>query len=162
VQNAPESGMRSGPGALDTFTHARGAGGIPQPRTLLTPTRLKRSQSFETSANCQAAGRTTSKGPAQGCLLVNIVRTSAIRRGGHPSATPFIVAERWFLLRRRATCSPDLTSLRATLFAGCTPRRTSFHPACASPLTPLRSGLWASRRSLGWRRGRRRSLCLSL
>jgi hypothetical protein len=70
VQNAPESGMRSGPGghshfSLDTFTHARRAGGIPQPRTLLTPTLLKRSQSFETSANCQAAGRTPSKGPAQ-------------------------------------------------------------------------------------------------
>ena len=66
------------------------------------------------------------------------------------------------LLRRRATCSPDLTSLRATLFAGCTPRRTSFHPACASPLTALRSGIWASRGGLGWRRGRRGSLCLSL
>ena len=70
MQNAPESGMRSGPGghshfSLDTFTHARRAGGIPQPRTLLTPTLLKRSQSFETSANCQAAGRTPSKGPAQ-------------------------------------------------------------------------------------------------
>ena len=81
---------------------------------------------------------------------------------GPPSVTPFIVAEQWVLLRRRATCSPDLTSLRATLFAGCTPRRTSFHPACASPLTALRSGIWASRGGLGWRGGRRGSLCLSL
>jgi hypothetical protein len=36
--------------SLDTFTHARGAGGIPQPRILLTPICLKRSQSVETSA----------------------------------------------------------------------------------------------------------------
>ena len=75
------------------------------------------------------------------------------RTGGPHAGLSFVLA---------ACSAPQLTSLLATLPAGCTSPHTSFHTARAPLLTPLRAGLWASRGGLGWRGGRRGSLCLSI